>query len=124
LRNKQASPLFYGVTGLAAIGLFSFFVRDLGQLIKYLFITAIVGAIFFFIARAVLQSRMSGGNQDEMRKYRQAVKQSKRKYGNSRPISRNQRIRIQQRKKRRPTHLTVIEGNKHRKKVNNDQASN
>lgn len=73
--------------------------------------------------------RRSGGTSDEMKKYRQAVKQSKQKY-NTQPEKPKQKSKKgtsgkSRRKRRNRPHLTVIDGKKGASnKEKNDRASN
>lgn len=116
--------LYYVIIGIASIGLLAWIIKEPGNLIKTLIITAIVATVIFYIARAVMRHRMGGGNHDEMRKYRRAVKQSKKKYEQYKPNRHRMQSRKQTKSRRRPSHLTLIKGNKSTKNNNNDRASN
>lgn len=122
--NKNRSILFYFVAGIAGIGLLAWIVKEPGDLIKTLFITAVVATVIFFIARAIIRHRMGGGNHDEMRKYRRAVKQSQKKYENYNPTTNRMQRHKQMKRRRRPSHLRLIKGNKTRDKSDKDRASN
>lgn len=123
--TRRTPVLLYIIIALAGIGLFSWIIKEPGHLIKYLLITASVGAVIFFIARAIIRRRSGGANHNEMRKYRQAVKQSQRKYKQIKPNTNQMRPQKQmKRKRKKPSHLTVIKGNKSAKKNNDDRASN
>src|SRR5699024_12303511 len=88
---------------------------------------AVIGFVLFLILRAVMRRR-AGGTRDEMKKYRQAVKQSKQKY-NTQPEKPKQKSKKgtsgkSRRKRRNRQHLTVIEGKKHESnKKRNERAS-
>lgn len=113
-RNKTAY-LFYGLILLALFGLVSQLFGDTRNFIMGIFMMLGFGvavfAVFYFLVNR------SRGSSDEMKKYKQAVKQSKSKYQQStsrdttRP-SAKQKFQSKQKGKRRPTHLRVIEGNK------------
>lgn len=84
--------------------------------------TVVIAFVLFKIMSAVLERRQTGGNSDEMKKYRQAVKQSKAKYQQTAPSKIKQSTAKQKRKKRRRNapHLRVIEGKKN--KTNKNEA--
>lgn len=123
--KRQTPLLFYIIVGLAGIGLLSWVVKEPSSFVNYLFITALIAAVIFFIVRFIMKRRGGNAQYDEMKKYRQAVKQTKHKYKHynksNQQVKKPQRIR---QKRRRPTHLTLIKGNKTRKKNGNDRASN
>lgn len=123
-RNKLAI-LVYVVIGLAVVGLFSQLFGNTKNFFINIFImlgvTAAIFALFYF----VLQRRR--GSSDDMKKYKQAVKQSKHKY-QQKPAPKNtpqpkvkRNTGTVRKGKKRATHLTVIEGNKSKEK---DRASN
>src|SRR5690625_1044303 len=118
----------YIIIGLAVVGLFSWLSKEPSRLLTTLVTTAIIAFVIFLVARALLngESFSNNRNSDEMRKYRQAVKQSQRKYKHLNPRATTNQVRKQsnRRTRRRPTHLTVIEGRKSMKKNNSDRASN
>lgn len=124
--NKQRSVLFYFVAVIASIGLLAWIMKEPGNLIKTLLITAVVATVIFFIARAIMRHRMGGDNHDEMRKYRRAVKQSQKKYESYYPSTNAKRMqsRKQVKRRRRPSHLKLIKGNKSADKNDKDRASN
>src|SRR5690625_2963172 len=118
----------YVIIGLAFIGLLSFLTKEPSRLLMILATSAVIGFIIFFVARTLIrgESFSVGGDREEMRKYRQAVKQSQQRYksyNQSNQYEQNKRIRNPKRTRRRPTHLTVIEGKKSIKK-DDDRASN
>lgn len=119
-------PLFiYIVIGLAVIGFLSMLIRNPSNLLLTIFVTVGIAFVLFLIVSAVF-NRRSQGSTDEMRKYRQAVKQSKQKYQITTQGKTSTKTTQNQRKKRRrrTSHLTVIEGRKSIKKDNDDRASN
>jgi len=129
LPNKVAKPLIYSIIGLAIIGFGYELFTDTASLFTELLIGAafavlIVGAVYFF-----LQKR-NGGNSNEMKRYRQAVRQSKKKYGQTqssklsskmKPSTIKSKVASKQKQvKKGAPQLRVIEGNKDKKK---DRAS-
>lgn len=123
-RNKLAI-LVYVVIGLAVVGLFSQLFGNTKNFFINIFImlgiTASIFALFYF----VLQRRR--GSSDDMKKYKQAVKQSKHKH-QQKPAPKNtpqpkvkRNTGTVRKGKKRTTHLTVIDGNKSKEK---DRASN
>lgn len=135
MRNRM--PIFmYIFIGIAGIGLLSWLIKDPGKLLLTVTITIVIGFILFLIINSVLhgntfRGNSFGGNNSEMKKYRQAVKQSKQRYSkqhvnNQYKHTQRQTNKVRRRKRRRPTHLTVIHGKKSSlyKRDKNDQASN
>lgn len=126
---RRKPPIFmYVIIGLAFIGLLSFLTKEPSRLFMILATSAVIGFIIFFVARTLIrgESFSVSGDREEMRKYRQAVKQSQQRYksyNQSNQYEQNKRIRNPKRTRRRPTHLTVIEGKKSIKK-DDDRASN
>jgi len=128
---RRNSPIFmYVIIGIAAIGLFSWLIKEPSRLLITLLVTAVIASIIFLVARTLItgESFSQNRNNDEMRKYRQAVKQSQQKYSkqNVKKSTKPDRFRKQNQKKvrKRPTHLTLIKGRKSMKKNDHDQASN
>lgn len=114
-RNKF-SYVVYAIIGLAIIGVISQLFINPTTLFRNILITigmsvVIVGVFYFIFIR-----KRTNMNNDEMKKYKQAVKQSQRKYkqhhGNQQVnIGRNkQQIQLKKRNRRRVAHLRVIEG--------------
>lgn len=118
-RNKIAI-LVYLIIGLAIIGLFSQLIGNtknfLINILMMIGIAVIIFAVFYYL---FFRKR---GTSDEMKKYKQAVKQSKQKYkSNPSPkkttenskVNRNSKnLAVNRKGKKRATHLRVIEGNK------------
>jgi hypothetical protein len=105
LGNLPKNPIIIIVLVLAGIGLLFKLIFDPISLIKYIAIIAIFTALLLLLLRFI-QNR-SGGVSKPGKKYRQAVKQSKKMYGN--PTSK-------QKTKRKRSHLTVIDGKKNKNK--------
>lgn len=118
MKRNGIAWFVYIIIGLGVIGLAAQLFSNPGNLLKSLFVTSmiilgILGVIYFFFHRKKASSR------SEMRKYRQAVRQSKAKYNNAQfnkqSFIRNQRA-SKRRNNRRPSHLRVIDGNKSKEK--------
>lgn len=120
--KKRPPVLLYLITSIAAVGLLSYIFKQPGQLLKSLMVIAIIATIIILVTRTIMSNRYDAANRAEMRKYRQAVKQSKKRYKNHHK-NQNQAKQNRHRRRKKPSHLTVIEGNKNRNK-NNDRASN
>ena len=121
-RNKIAL-LVYVIIAFAAIGLVSQLFGNtknfLTSIVVMLGIAAAIFALFYF----VLQRRR--GSSDEMKKYKQAVKQSKMKYKPTEKSAVQPKVKqnsgnAPRKSKKRASHLRVIEGNKPKDK---DRAS-
>lgn len=128
MRQNKGSIVLTVILGLAVIGLISYVGNDPGKFLLNILMIAVIGFVLFLILRAVIKRR-SGGTSDEMKKYRQAVKQSKQKY-NTQPEKPKQKSKKgtsgkSRRKRRNRPHLTVIDGKKGASnKEKNDRASN
>lgn len=119
--------IVYFIIGFAVLGLITMLMKAPLNFITNIFLAIGVLFVIYFILTALLNRRRFGGN-EEMQKYRRAVKQSKMKYNNSSQkvtrITQNRRPSPMKTKRRRRNvpHLTVIEG---KKSTNNeDRASN
>lgn len=132
-RNK-GSFILYFIVGLASIGLVTSLIKNPGGFLMSIFFMIGIAFVIFMIMRAVL-NRRSGGNSDEMKKYKQAVRRSKVKYTKEKPDVRKQISGASskrkstsnskyKRKRRHGPHLTVIEGKKSTDKNKDDRASN
>jgi len=105
----------YLIIGLAVIGLIS---QLLGNTVNFLsnillmlgIGVAIFGVLYFFVLR-----KRTSSNTDDMKKYKQAVKQSKSKYNRRHDtvasVAKTSHTPKRKRNKR-ASHLRVIEGNK------------
>lgn len=116
-RNRKFTIFVYLIIGFAAIGLISQLLGNTVNFLSNLLImlgigVAIFGLLYFFVLR-----KRTPSNTDEMKKYRQAVKQSKTKY-NKRPSTATAASPAKttnipkKRRNKRASHLRVIEGNK------------
>lgn len=112
--------LIYTIIALALLGLVAKLFTNPVSLLISLFTILGVGVAIFALLYFLLQKRNTPS--DEMKKYRQAVKQSKLKYNKNKPAhrtaSKKQQPVLLKRKKRRKhaPHLRVIEGKKTEKK--------
>lgn len=108
---KQANWIPYIIISLAIIGFLSMIIVNPIGLLKSLFSLIIIGAIIFGLIHLLLNRNHT--NHNEMKKYRKALKQSKRRYQNYSTAKSLRRPKTKTvRKRRRPTHLRVIEGKK------------
>lgn len=118
LRNKR-SILMYAVVGLAVIGLLSQLFTNPLSLIKNLLIMLGVALAFFAVIYFITQRKQN--RSDDMKKYKQAVKQSQLKYNQdtedqARRIIRPSQQQMKSKMRKRAPHLRVIEGNKTKRK--------
>ncbi|MGN8645456.1 SA1362 family protein [Gracilibacillus sp. HCP3S3_G5_1] len=125
MNRNIGSIVVYSLIGLAVFGFISFLITDTLGLLKFLFISLLMGAaIFGLVYFFFLRKRTP----NELRKYRKAVKQSKQKYKYQQnksgmepgpirhTVATKRSTRPLKTTKKNPTHLRVIEGNKHKKK--------
>ncbi|WP_226582956.1 SA1362 family protein [Halobacillus litoralis] len=130
MRNWM-TPVMYTLIGLAiffvGIQLFTNTSGFLTSIVTMIGIAALIyGAIYFFFLRNRGFGGGTGGNRNEMKKYKQAVKQSKQKYKQQTPVVKKSPVAKAQaktstigRKNRRRANgpqLRVIEGNKSKDK--------
>ncbi|MGP4061739.1 SA1362 family protein [Halobacillus litoralis] len=129
--RKWMTPVMYTLIGLAiffvAIQLFTNTSSFLTSIVMMIGIAALLyGAIYFFFLRNRGFGGGTGGNRNDMKKYKQAVKQSKQKYKQpSPPVKKTNAAKTPaksspfSKKKRKRTNtpqLRVIEGNKSKDK--------
>jgi uncharacterized MnhB-related membrane protein len=115
--SRRLHPIIWFVISLAVVGILYQLITSPRQLFTTILIGAAVVAVFYFIFR-----RTSSGVNG---KYRKAVKQSQKRYGNNQkqpkapPLFSNNKKNAKstaQKRKTREHHLTVIEGKKNKKK--------
>ncbi|WLR46295.1 SA1362 family protein [Halobacillus litoralis] len=126
MRNWM-TPVIYTLIGLAiffvGIQLFTNTTGFLTSIVTMIGIAALIyGAIYFFFLRKRGFGGAAGGNRNEMKKYKQAVKQSKQKYKQPTPAIKKSPVAKAQtkasslgrknRKRMNGPQLRVIEGNK------------
>src|SRR5699024_5658257 len=120
--RKSRSLLLYFFIGLVVVGLGAQLIRNPGQLITSLLILLGITFIMFFVLRAVL-NRRQGNDNPESKKYRDAVKQSQKKY--EKPVTnkknkKNKKKKNNTKKRKQKTtrkrtskiHLKLIKGHK------------
>ncbi|MFD1066226.1 SA1362 family protein [Oceanobacillus locisalsi] len=122
MKNKAVSIFVYVIIAFAAFGLISQLFGNTAAFLSRLLISigigaAIFGLVYFFLIR---KRQPSGKQRDNMKKYKQAVKQSKSKYSHKQPVktggSSYQKTNPKKRNPKKASHLRVIEGNKTKKK--------
>lgn len=120
LNKLRKSPFLLIITFLAAIGLGYTLLNEPTQLLRRIFIlistvTGIYALYYYFVIR-------KKRNQDELSKYRKAVKQSKKRAKGKSTSSTNRRVKqtrsFAKKKEEHPPHLRVIDGKKSSKKRN------
>lgn len=121
-RNGSEMERFRGVTyiiiGLAVVGLLAMLLTNPLALLKRLATLLLFGVIIYTVIRMILRNKSSSTN--EMKKYRQALKQSKQRYRYHEKSSHRKQINSSRRRRnKRPTHLRVIEGQKSKNKDKN-----
>ncbi|HZW67338.1 MAG TPA: SA1362 family protein [Pseudogracilibacillus sp.] len=121
MMKQRNSLLFYFVFTIAGIGLISWLTKNPSNFFTTILITAIFATVVFLIIRAVMRRRVGNANYNETRKYRQAVKQSRKRYEQPKAKVVHKKMR---RHRDRPNHLKLVKGNKQVKRDNNDRASN
>lgn len=116
MKNSFVRFIIYGIIGLAVLGLIMQLVNNTSNflfstLTSIIFGLAIFGLLYYF----VLGRR---NNSSDDKKYKQAVKQSHSKYAThkSAPKNRSQTKISPIKRKKRPNHLRVIDGNKTKSK--------
>jgi len=122
-RNKF-STFVYILIGFAIIGLITQLTGNTIGFLTNIIIMAVITAAIFGIIYLVFMKKGNSSSNDEMKKYKKAVKQSKAKYNQTQGYTvMNHKQGSPQKKKRnrRASHLRVIEGNKEKRK---DRATN
>lgn len=120
MKRKKTAYLFYIIIALAVFGVITqLFGNTRNFLMGIVTMLGFAVAIFALLYFVVNRPR---GSSDEMKKYKQAVKQSRSKYQQATPKKpttvpfANQKTVRTRKGKRRPSHLRVIEGNKSKTK--------
>ncbi|MEW9677510.1 SA1362 family protein [Lentibacillus sp. L22] len=120
IRNKF-SVFVYVIIGLAVIGLFSQLFNNtahfFGRIFTMLGVSIAIFAVIYFV---FLKKRAPSS---DMKKYKQAVKQSKAKYKTNNKKSVRQKspqpLNMKKKATKRATHLRVIDGNGNKQKRKN-----
>lgn len=117
---RRPTPIWtYIIFGFAIVGLATTLVFDFSSLINNLLRIALtIGLVYGFVYFFVLRHRQP----NDIKKYRKAVKQSKKKYGNNKTSyiktkkkqssQQKKRQKPRRNKQRNPHHLKVIDGKK------------
>ncbi|MEN1970562.1 SA1362 family protein [Lentibacillus sp. N15] len=115
IRNKF-SVFVYVIIGLAAIGLFSQLFTNTAHFFSRIFTMLGFGIAVFAVIYFVFLRKRAPSN--DMKKYKQAVKQSKAKYkSNTKPQQKaSQPVHMKKKAAKRASHLRVIDGNKQKRK--------
>lgn len=125
MRQNKLSILMFVIIALAIFGVTFSLINDpmsfLFSILKIIGIAVVLSSLVYFI---FIKKRGTSKDNTEMKKYKQALKQSKDKYKasksqtNAKSVSQQSKTVPLRRKasKKRPSHLRVIEGNKTDKK--------
>jgi hypothetical protein len=122
MKRSYRKPIFYALVSLAAFYLVIQLITNPGGLFTNLLLIVGGATVFYLIFRYFIQGKI-GGKTDA--RYSKAVKQSKKRYSsaatakpNVSPINSRDRAgsKPSAQKRKTPSHLTVIEGKKGKKK--------
>lgn len=114
MRPKILSIVFLVVIALAIVGFGTNLILNPMNLLKTLLIGLGI-AVLLFLALRLFQNRGNGNSSDEMKKYKAAVKQSKKIHNKQtvKPSKTNKFRAIKKTKRTKtPSHLRVIQGKK------------
>lgn len=124
--RKKLPMVVYLLIALAVTGIaIKLFNNPVGFLKSALITIAIGAAIFGFVYFVLFKNgtAQASNQSSEMKKYKQALKQSKAKYSTNLPVKSKSRTKptstkgqVKRKFSKRPTHLKVIEGNKKEEK--------
>jgi len=116
----KSKYIIYFLIGLAVFGFGTMLFKNPSGLFFSLLLTVVIAFVLFKILTYVL-NRRNGANSDEMKKYQQAVKQSKQKYQPQQKVEIKKKskpsIKRKKRRKHAP-HLRVIDGKKNNSNKN------
>lgn len=115
--RNSSSIIIYVIIGLALIGIISQIFTNPMTFLKDIFMIIGVGVVLFSIVYFILFRNRTNKNTNEMKKYKQAVKQSQLKYKTNQKtqttVSRDKnQQRIKRKSNQRASHLRVIDGNR------------
>ncbi|WP_246206612.1 SA1362 family protein [Virgibacillus ihumii] len=122
--NNKFSIVVYTVIGLAVIGVVSQLFTNTASFLTTVFMMLVFGAAISALAYFFLIRKRNPTS--DSRKFKQAVKQSKAKYANTKAKPKykssksSKPVQPKKRKHKRASHLRVIDGNKSKRK---DQAN-
>lgn len=127
MRRNTTSIFIAFIAGLAIVGFFTMLIKNPGRLFTSILIMVGVAFLLFVVLRAVLNRAGPGGNNNgEMKKYRQAVKQSNEKYKPKQKKVNNKKQPTARkgasRRRKNVPYLKVIDGKKS-SNSKNDQAN-
>lgn len=126
----MTSILVAFIAGLAIVGFFTLLIKNPGSFIISILVMIGIAFLIFIVMRAFLNRRgPGGGNSEEMKKYRKAVKHSNKKYNTQPKIAQKKKNAASaskklKRKRKSVPYLKVIDGKKSANKEDNDRASN
>lgn len=122
VRNKF-SIFVYSIIGLAFIGIISQLFQDPMAFLKSVLMTIGIGVVLFTVVYFFLFRSRKRTLTNEMKKYKQAAKQSQLKYKTNRQRKNTNKQQTPHRIRNKPnqsaSHLRVIEGNKDKPKRKN-----
>ncbi|QFT89761.1 hypothetical protein FIU87_13950 [Bacillus sp. THAF10] len=123
MKRSLSKSIFYVLASLAAFALIIQLIKNPGDLFTSLLLIIGGVTVFYLIFRYFIQGRLTGGGDA---RYSKAVKQSKKRYGTNTtsaaqrqsvsPIKERVGSKPATQKRKAPSHLTVIEGKKGKKK--------
>ena len=125
VRNKF-SIVVYFIIGLAAIGIVSQLLNNPSAMFRNILIMIGIAVVIFAFLYFFIIKRGSHLKNDEMKKYKKAVKQSQRKYKHTHAnlaINNKNKLKHSQQKRksrRRASHLRVIDGTGGKQNVKNE----
>ncbi|MBT2214430.1 hypothetical protein KK120_01120 [Virgibacillus dakarensis] len=117
MNRNIVSVFIYLIIGLAAIGLVSQLFTNTASFFTSIFTMLGVGIAVFAVIYFVFLRKRTPSN--DMKKYKQAVKQSKAKYKTKAKSTKqvhSQPLPTKKKATKRASHLRVIDGNKHKRK--------
>ncbi len=110
--------IVFVISALAAIGIVSLLITSPGQLMRQILFAVVTVAVVMLLFRLMMKKNNNSNNED--RAYSKAVKQSKKRHTSktsykpkaSRSMSFSSKPKKKPSRRKKATHLTVIEGNK------------
>lgn len=124
MRRSKSSIIVYAIIGLALLGIISQLFTNPMSFLKEIFMIIGVGVVLFSVVYLMFFRNRRGTNSNEMKKYKQAVKQSQQKYKTTNPqqttaSKQNTHTQSKKRNHQRTAHLRVIDGNRDKSKRKN-----
>ena len=124
--RSKFSIVVYFIIGLAVIGIGSQLLNNPSALFRNILIMVGMAVVIFSVFYFFLIRKGSSLKDDEMKKYKKAVKQSQRKYKHTHAnlvINNKNKLKHSQQKRksrRRASHLRVIDGTGRKQNVKNE----